>query len=475
MEGTGTRSGVSASKFVGVELQRRGKHSCSAIRILYAHSSTFATWHSASLGSIVTRKAEIDGPPGERSRSHRRTVMLWLGAGIAVAATAVSFGARSDDARDVPVAVVARKDVSAWISSNGKVEPSDPEVVVARVDTFIRDVFVTEGAAVSVGQRLLTLDATELRAALARTREEYLAAQEQMQSAKNGGRESELARAEGDLARTDARLTKLRTDRDSLQRLVDNRAATRDELAEVTVALQQAESERAFLARKEASVRQRATSDAERAVFLAQRARQTILALEDQLRSTDVVATRAGTVYHLPVRSGQYVRIGDTLAEIADLHAVRVRAFIDEPELGSIAAGQDVVIAWDALTGRSWTGRTEQMPTSVVPRGGRSVGEVLCSVDNADMKLLPNVNVDVRVRTAVRSQALTVPRSAVHAAADTRYVFVVRDGRLRQQPITVGVASTSEYEVMKGLSEGEVVAVGSDSERHDGMAVRIAR
>jgi multidrug efflux pump subunit AcrA (membrane-fusion protein) len=67
--------------------------------------------------------------------------MLWLG-GIAVAATAVFFGARSDAARDVPVAVVARKDISAWISSNGKVEPSDPHVVVARVDTLIRDVFV---------------------------------------------------------------------------------------------------------------------------------------------------------------------------------------------------------------------------------------------------------------------------------------------------------------------------------------------
>lgn len=416
----------------------------------------------------------MGGPaPGERSPRRRRTVMLWLG-GIAVAATAVFFGARSDAARDVPVAVVARKDISAWISSNGKVEPSDPHVVVARVDTLIRDVFVTEGAAVSAGQRLLTLDATELRAALARTREEYLGAQEQMQSAKNGGRDSELAKAEGDLARTDAQLAKLRPDRDALQRLVNNRAATRDELAEVTVALQQAESERAFLARKQAGLRQRATSDAERAVFLAERARQTILALEDQLRSTTVVATRAGTVYHLPVRAGQYVHIGDILAEIADLHSVRVRAFIDEPELGSIAAGQDVVIAWDALTGRSWTGRTEQMPTSVVPRGGRSVGEVLCSVDNADMKLLPNVNVDVRVRTAVRTHVLSVPRSAVHAAGDTRYVFVVRDGRLRQQPITVGVASTNEYEVVRGLSEGEVVAVGSESERHDGMVVRSA-
>ena len=406
----------------------------------------------------MTRKDEPDAPCRCRSR---RGCDVW------------TFVACAADAPDVPVAVVARKDVSAWVSSNGKVEPIDPQVVVARLDTFVRQVFVTEGAAVAPGQRLLALDATDLRAQLARTREEYLAAQQQKASATNGGRDEELVKAESDVERTDARLAKLGHDRDALRRLVDNRAATRDELAEVSVALQQAESERAFFVRKLESLRQRTPSDAERAELLAERARQTMLALDDQLRSTDVVATRGGIVYQLPVRAGQYVRIGDTLAGVADLHAVRVRAFIDEPELGSISAGQDVVIAWDALTGRAWAGRTVQT-TSVAARGGRSVGEVLCSVDNADMKLLPNVNVDVRVRTASRSRALTVPRSAIHAAGDTRYVFVVRDRRLRQQPIRVGVASASEYEVLGGLSEGDVVALGSDSDRHDGMIVRSA-
>ena len=60
------------------------------------------------------------------------------------------------------------------------------------------------------------------------------------------------------------------------------------------------------------------------------------------------------------------------------------------------------------------------MPKSVVPRGGRSVGEVLCSVDNDDMKLLPNINVDVRVRQQVRPQAVAVPRSAVRGAGENR-------------------------------------------------------
>jgi HlyD family secretion protein len=372
----------------------------------------------------------------------------------------------------MPTARVVRTDLSAWIASNGKVEPIEPQVIVARLDSFVREVFVTEGALAQPGQRLLRLEATELRAQLARTREEQLAAREQMRVTTAGGNPEELARLEADLHRTDAELIKVSRDRDSLERLVQKQAATLDELAQSDLALERAAAEKQFLERKRVDLQQRAGFDAQRAGLLVERARHTILSLEDQLRSTQVTASGAGTVYGLPVRAGQFVHAGDSLAEMADLRHVRIRAFIDEPELGSVALGQTVLITWDALAGRSWAGRTVQIPTSVVPRGGRSVGEVLCSVDNEDMKLLPNVNVDVRVRVEARSRALAVPRSAVRLAGEHRYVFLVKDQHLKRQPIRVGIASTNEYEVLEGLSEGDLVALPGAAEPRDGMTVR---
>src|SRR5262245_8053376 len=403
----------------------------------------------------------------------RRASRLWIWAGLAIIIGAVvSLATRSGNAPEVAVAAVARKDLNSWISSNGKVEPIDPQVAVARTDTFVRDVFVTEGAAVAAGQRLIALDDSDLRAQLACAREEYLAAQEQVRVTTTAWGEQDLARIEADLQRTDAELSKRRRDRDSLQRLVDRQAATRDELAQATMALAQADAERVFLEGRRAAVQQRAASESQRAGLMAERARQTIRTLEEQLRSTAVVAVAAAIVYRLPAKPGAHVQVGDTLAELADLRRVRVRAFIDEPELGSIQAGQDVLVAWDALPGRSWAGRTTQVPMSVVPRGGRSVGEVLCSVDNRDMKLLPNVNVDVRVRTGSRTGALTIPRSAVRASGQTRDVFVLRGRRLHRQAVSLGLSSSSEYEVLDGLSEGDLVALGGDTVARDGMLVR---
>ena len=104
-----------------------------------------------------------------------------------------------------------------------------------------------------------------------------------------------------------------------------------------------------------------------------------------------------GTLYSLPVRAGDYVKVGDVLAEMADLQHVRVRAFVDEPDLGRLRPNQDVQVTWDAKPGRIWTGRTQQIPKQVVPHGMRSVGEVLCSVDNQKLELLPNINVEVTI------------------------------------------------------------------------------
>src|SRR5262249_4779672 len=188
---------------------------------------------------------------GRVPRRHGRSPMLWLGgASLAVIAVGFAFNTNSVGAPEVTVTAVVRKDLSTWISSNGRVEPIDPQLVVARMDTFVRSVSVTEGASVVPGQRLITLDDTDLRAQLARAREEYVAAQEQVRATNSDTGARERDRIEADLQRTDAELAKLRADRSSLQRLVDRQAATRDELAQATVALNRAEAERDFLTRR---------------------------------------------------------------------------------------------------------------------------------------------------------------------------------------------------------------------------------
>jgi HlyD family secretion protein len=373
-----------------------------------------------------------------------------------------------------------RENLVSSISSNGKVEPITPYVMRAQLDTFVEKVLVTEGQKVKKGQILLQLNVKGVSAQLAETRAKLLRAQDDLRAAKAGGKADEAAKVAGDLAKAEAQRDRLQKTHDSLTRLAAGQAATREDLAANELALVSANAEVTHLLAVKQEFDRQARLEAERGELQVQQTLSEMAALEDKVNDGKIAAPVDGTLYSLPVRAGDYVKLGDLRAEMADLHKVRVRAFIDEPDLGALEADEPVIITWDALPNRSWSGKTEIIPKQVVPRGTRSVGELLCSVVNDKLELLPNINVNVRINSRERMNVLAVPRGAVESEGGHRYVFVVKPGQLgvgkstlEKREIRVGIADATSYEVMSGLQEGEMVALPGDTDLKDGMAVQV--
>ena len=372
----------------------------------------------------------------------------------------------------VQVVSVVRQDLNSSITSNGKVEPIAPTIARAEFPSFVATVKATEGQAVHRGEVILTLDAADVRAALAQARGSLLTAQTDLRNAKAGGPPDEVAQLQGDLDKARVQVENLDRTHQALQTLVSKQAATQDELAQNETLLAQARSNLQTLTQKRDELVQRAAVSAQQAALRAEQAGEEVKSLEEKVRSATVIAPSDGTLYSLPVRAGDYVKVGDVLAEMADLRHVRVRAFVDEPDLGWLEPGQEVQVNWDAKPGRTWTGHTEQIPKQVVPLGARSVGEVLCSVDNDKLELLPNVNVQVGIMVRERRGVLVVPRAAVRYDKGQHYVFVVQDDRITRRDISVGIASTSNYEVLSGLKADERIALPGEMNLRDGMDVR---
>jgi multidrug efflux pump subunit AcrA (membrane-fusion protein) len=113
----------------------------------------------------------------------------------------------------------------------------------------------------------------------------------------------------------------------------------------------------------------------------------------------------------------------------------------------------------------------------VVPRGTRSVGELLCSVNNDKLELLPNVNVSVRINSKERNNVLVVPRGTVASENGKRYVFVVKNGVgkkvLEKREIQIGISDANHYEVIGGLDIKDLIALPGDIDLQDGMRVKI--
>jgi HlyD family secretion protein len=399
-------------------------------------------------------------------------VLILLGLGVLVFVLAARGG------RDRPVTIsttsARRQNLSSWIPTNGKVEPVEPHVIQAQLATFIETVAVKEGQNVSRGQVLMTLDARDLRSELAHMKEQLVAAEDERRIAAGGGSPEEIAQLDSDLAKTNFEIDRLRRERDSLDRLYARQAATRQEVEQTKTALEKAEADKRLIEEKRSAITQRSKPQAERAALRIDEARNSIQSLEEKLRSAQVTAPVTGTLYSLPARAGTYVHTGDVLGEMADLTHIRIRIFVDEPELGSLNEGQSVEANWEALPNRTWTGQVEQLPKTIVARGSRNVGEVLCSVNNEKGELLPNTNVNVRIRTGEREDALTISRAAVRSEGNRRYVFVVDQGRLRKREVKTGISNATDYEILNGITERDVAALPGASELQDGMAITIA-
>jgi HlyD family secretion protein len=268
------------------------------------------------------------------AENSKRKPITWIVVAV-LAIAVVAVLALRRQAPMVAVVNVAREDLSATITSNGKVEPITPTVARAEFPTFVDKVMAKEGQTVRRGQLILTLNDADVRSQLAQARADLLSAQNDLRNARAGGPPDQVAQLDGDLQAAQVQVKNLENNEQAFEGLVAKHAATQDELAQTQASLAKARGNFQALQAKKQDLMQRASAIVQGADLRVSQSQDLVQSLEEKVRSATVTAPTDGTLYSLPVNVGDFVKVGDTLAEMADLRHVRVRAFVDEPDLGS--------------------------------------------------------------------------------------------------------------------------------------------
>src|SRR5579862_1966978 len=105
-----------------------------------------------------------------------------------VIAAAVIVRTMRSDAPSVRVARVRSGPLESWITTNGTIEPREAHVLRSSFATFVAVVNVVEGQKVRRGDRLLTLEAAQLRVDLARAREDLVRTRNMLREVESGSR-----------------------------------------------------------------------------------------------------------------------------------------------------------------------------------------------------------------------------------------------------------------------------------------------
>jgi HlyD family secretion protein len=400
----------------------------------------------------------------------------WLWVLVAVAAClGLFFYIRSGrGVVTVRAARVERHDLASEKSTNGRVAPLDDFEAHAQLPGTVEKIFVHLGEQVQTGQELVQMDDSEARKDLASAEASQASSMASLQAMQQGGTQDERLSQTADL---DSARTQAQQDQDSLtslQKLQQQGAASANEVTSAQQRLYAAKT-------KISQIQSRKTARYSADDLRAQKAQvaeasSAVEAARTVLAGVDIRTPFSGTVYAIPVTQYQFVSSGETLVQVADLTRLQVRAYFDEPEIGLLKAGQPVTIKWDAKPLQLWHGHIVQAPTTIIAYGGtRNVGECLISVDDAKGDLLPNTNVTVQVTESNRDNVLSLPREALHTEGSSDFVYRIVNDRLVRTPVQLGLTNLTLFEIVSGLKEGDLVALGATTEADlsDGLRVKL--
>lgn len=411
----------------------------------------------------------------EARNSRINSTVLWVAAGITL--ILIFFGVRQLTREKLPLRVAEAQvqDLVRTTSTNGKVEPEHNFVAHAPMAGIVKNIYVHPGEQVQQGKLLVQLGDTDARAKLAAAGAALRGAQANLHSVELGGSQQERNALASNITRAKLARDQAAKDLTAVQKLESQGAAAP---SEVTLAQQRlAAADASMKALKQQQASPFAPIDLDHAKSAVAEAQAAYAAAAQVVAQCNVRAPMAGTVYSLPISRYEYVEAGAELLALADLSYLQVRAYFDEPEIGDLQLGNPVTIVWDAKPGKKWHGHIVGLPSTVITYGTRNVGEVIAKIDDPDESLLPNTNVTVTVTVQQVGRALTIPREALHVEGGQDYVYVVSGNVLRRVRVNVGALNLTQVQVLSGLHNHAIVALGTTNGApiSEGMPINVQR
>lgn len=342
--------------------------------------------------------------------------------------------------------------IDAVIEASGTVVPEVEEVVSSPVDARVVRILQRPGAELQAGQPLVELDARESALAVDRLSQDLALKLNQQDKTR-----LELDRSLNDLD-SQARIKDLQLQAYRSQ-LARNRALSKEGLISEEV-LKQSE-----LAEAQAVVElkkiQTERANAERIT----RATLNGLALEmgtlrkeaeearRQLALAAPRATRRGVLTWSLSEEGSAIRKGDVVARIADLSSFRVDATLSDVHAKRVSVGLPATVRVGGET-------LEGVVSNILPTIKNGVMTLQVALKEKSSPLLrSNLRVDAFIVIGRRAKALRIRRGSFVQGEGPADVFVVRDGWGVRTRAELGIAGFEDYEVLRGLSEGDEVIV----------------
>jgi RND family efflux transporter MFP subunit len=383
--------------------------------------------------------------------------VFWLAMILAVVAAA-GCGAAQNQAAVPTVAVVkvTRDNLSTTLEIASEFQPYQEIDVFAKVSGYIRKLYVNYGTHVKQGQMLADLEVPELQQqvqqdqAMARRSEQDLQRyQQELNSAESSYTVSHLSYSRiDDVQKTQPGLV--------AQQDVDA-AQGKDQEAAASVA-----------AAKDT------LSGAQQALLSSQAALAKDKAMFDY---THITAPFAGVITAINAYTGALLPAGTSsskgdlaLCHLSEIDLLRLVIPLPERAVPDVQIGQTVSVKVTTLN-KTLEGKIVRFSDDIDLQTRTMYTEV--DVPNPDYTLVPGMYVSVVIPLRTHQNVLNIPLQAVNLSGQTGGSVLIVDSsdHIQSRSVTVGIQTANRAEIVSGLSEGDEVVLGEQSQYKPGELV----
>ena len=255
-------------------------------------------------------------------------------------------------------------------------------------------------------------------------------------------------------ARTTARLVALNVDEGAVVKKGQILGRLEDQDLQNSLAALQAEEEfnREDYHRDAAMLAQnaiaRAVVDRARSNWLA--ARANVERARNQQDFMKLLAPSNGVIIKRDGEIGELIPVNQAVFWMAARSLLRISAEVDEEDISHVHIGQNALLRADAIPGRVMYGEVQ----SITPKGDPVARSYRVRISlPADTPLMIGMTAEANIVIHRNPHALLVPLSALRGTD----IWRVEGGRLRMVSVVLGAKDTESVEIVRGLSERDVV------------------
>lgn len=384
--------------------------------------------------------------------------------------------------------------------------------VVVRQDTSDSSAQVRQAEAGLLGAKArlsqattsATISDTQIEAQVAQAKAGLDAAKARLQMIKKGARSQEVASAENAVASARANFENARINFERMRDLYAQGALSKQQMdlvqmqydvasAQYDTAGQQLSLVKAGAREEEVEAAQKQVDQAEEALRMAQANRaQKDLRQEDiksakagvaqaeaalayarqQLANAYIHTPFAGTVSKRFTEPGQMASPGVPLMEVVALDTIYLEATVSEIDIGKVKVGQPVEVTVDALPGRKFRGSVQRILPTADTKSRHFT--VRIAVLNRTGDLRPGMFARGNIEVARHENTVIIPKDALISSGRTQAVYTVISSTARLRPVTLGLETREEAEVLSGVSAGDTLVVVGQDRLSDGVKIHVA-